>query len=107
MTWWRLSRRSPPAFERLFEAHKHKTIAMLRADGSPRISAIEAQFAGPDLTFGSMLGSRKGVDLERDPRFALHCASLDPPEGDPSGWAGDAKVAGRAVLIGEQRTPPG
>ena len=27
-----------------FDAHKHKTIATLRADGSPRISGIEAEF---------------------------------------------------------------
>jgi hypothetical protein len=45
--------------------------------------------------------SRKGLDLLRDPRFALHSASEDPPEGEPSGWSGDAKVAGRAVLVGE------
>jgi hypothetical protein len=45
--------------------------------------------------------SRKGADLLRDPRFALHSASEDPPEGEPTGWSGDAKVAGRAVLVGE------
>jgi hypothetical protein len=27
-----------------FDAHRHKTIATLRADGSPRISGIEATF---------------------------------------------------------------
>ena len=37
----------------------------------------------------------------RDPRFALHSPSVDPPEGEPSGWTGEAKVAGRAVLVGE------
>ena len=35
------------------------------------------------------------------PRFALHSPSVDPPEDDPSGWSGEAKVAGRAVLAGE------
>jgi hypothetical protein len=84
----------------LFEAHKHKTIATLRADGSPRISGIEAEFADGELTFGSMPGARKGTDLRRDPRFALHSASVDPPEGNESAWAGDAKVAGRAVFAG-------
>ncbi len=84
----------------LFDAHKHKTIATLRADGSPRISGIETEFAGGELTFGSMPGARKGADLRRDPRFALHSASVDPPEGNESAWAGDAKVAGRAVFAG-------
>ena len=44
----------------LFDAHKHKTIATLRADGSPRISGIEAEFADGELTFGSMPRARKG-----------------------------------------------
>lgn len=86
------------AVQRLFDAHRHKTIATLRADGGPRISGIEAQFGNGELTFGSMPGARKGADLARDPRFALHSASVDPPEDDPSGWPGDAKISGRAVL---------
>ena len=48
-----------------------------------------------------MPGARKGADLVRDPRFALHSPTVDPPEGAPSGWVGEAKVAGRAVLVGE------
>lgn len=83
-----------------FDAHLHKTIATLRVDGAPRISGIEVRFDGGELTFGSMPGSRKGADLVRDPRFALHSASVDPPAGDPAGWTGDAKVAGRAVPTG-------
>jgi len=73
----------------LLEAHVHKFLATLRADGSPRISGIEAKFIEGDLWFGSMPGSRKGADLARDPRFALHSGSIDPP-----GWEGDAKVSG-------------
>ena len=85
---------------RLFDAGRHKTIATLRADGSPRISGIEVEFAGGELTFGSMPGARKGADLRRDPRFALHSASVAPPEGAEATWAGDAKVAGLAVSAG-------
>jgi hypothetical protein len=73
----------------LLDAHVHKTLATLRADGSPRISGIEAKFIDGDLWFGSMPSSRKSADLERDPRFALHSGSIDPPD-----WEGDAKVAG-------------
>jgi Pyridoxamine 5'-phosphate oxidase len=80
------------------DAHKHKTLATLRRDGSPRISAIEATFSGGELWLGMMPGSRKALDLRRDPRLALHCASVDPPD-DPTGWAGDAKLSGRAVEV--------
>ena len=80
----------------LFQARKHKTMATLRADGAPRISGIETQI-GEHLTFGSMAGSRKLVDLARDPRLALHSPSVDPPEGDPGAWVGEAKISGRAV----------
>jgi hypothetical protein len=86
--------------QRVFDAGRHKTIATLRADGGPRISGIEAEFADGEVRFGSMTGARKGADLRRDPRFALHSPSLDPPEGDPSGWSGDAKISGRAVPAG-------
>jgi len=85
----------------LFDARRHKTIATLRADGSPRISGIETEFADGELRFGSMTGARKGTDLRRDPRFALHSASDDPLEGAERSWPGDAKIAGRAVPAGQ------
>ncbi len=34
---------------RLFDAGRHKTIATLRADGSPRISGIECEFTDGEL----------------------------------------------------------
>jgi hypothetical protein len=70
-------------------SHKHLTIATLRRDGSPRISGTECEFADGELTFGAMWHSMKALDLLRDPRFALHSGSDDPP-----GWDADAKVAG-------------
>src|SRR5690242_11168590 len=84
------------------DARKHKTIATVRADGSPRISGIEAQFADGELVFGSMAGARKGADLRRDPRFALHGATVDPVEGAEADWPGEVKVAGRAVVDGDR-----
>jgi hypothetical protein len=105
MATWSDFEREEPAFaarvRARFDAGKHKTIATLRVDGSPRISGIEVEFNGGELTFGSMPNARKGADLARDPRFALHSPTADPPEGDPSGWSGEAKVAGRAVLVGD------
>jgi hypothetical protein len=102
MTAWRDVERAEPDFaqrvQRLFDAHRHKTIATLRADGSPRISGIEASFGAGELTFSSMPHARKGADLRRDPRFALHSATVDPIEGSEAHWPGEAKVSGRAIL---------
>jgi hypothetical protein len=80
----------------LFQARKHKTMATLRADGSPRISGIETEI-GEQVTFGSMAASRKLADLMRDPRIALHSPSVDPPGDDAGQWVGEAKISGRAV----------
>jgi hypothetical protein len=104
MTAWRDVEQGVPEFARrvraLFDAHRHKTIATLRADGSPRISGIEAAFEDGELVFGSMPNARKGADLRRDPRFALHCATVDPVEGQEARWPGEAKISGRVVAAG-------
>ncbi len=100
MAIWKDVETAEPEFaarvQRLFDAHTHKTIATLRADGAPRISGIEVRFVDGELTFGSMPDSRKGADLRRDPRFALHSATVEAGEG----WPGDAKVSGRAAYTG-------
>ena len=104
MTAWRDVERAEPEFAQrvraLFDAHRHKTIATLRADGSPRISGIEAVFENGELMFGSMPDARKSADLHRDPRFALHSATVDPVEGSEAQWPGEAKISGRAVAAG-------
>jgi hypothetical protein len=101
MAVWRDVGQAEPEFAQrvraLFDAHRHKTIATLRADGSPRISGIEAVFDGGELIFGSMPNARKGADLRRDPRFALHSATVDPIEGSEAQWPGEAKISGRAI----------
>ena len=83
----------------LMSAGRHKTIATLRADGSPRISGIECEFADGHLRFGSMSGARKGADLARDPRFAIHGPTFHPEPGLEGDWPGEAKVAGRAIRV--------
>ena len=104
MASWSEVEAAEPAFaarvRALLDAEKHKTIATLRADGGPRISGIEVEFTDGELTFGSMPSARKGADLHRDPRFALHSGSVAPPEGKEATWAGDAKVTGLAVPAG-------
>ena len=79
------------------DAHKHKTIATLRRDGSPRISGTELKFDAGEITFGSMGGSMKLLDIRRDPRIAIHSPTLEPPPDHPEQWPGDAKLAGTAV----------
>lgn len=82
-----------------FAVGKHATMATLRADGSPRISGTEVQWEDGELWIGSMPGARKARDLQRDGRVAIHSPTVDPPEGDESAWAGEAKVAGVAVEV--------
>ena len=110
MTVWRDVEQAEPEFAQrvrtLFDAHRHKTIATLRADGSPRISGIEAVFDDGELTFGSMPNSRKGADLHRDPRFALHSATVDPVEGSEALWPGEAKISGRTIAAGPMAEGP-
>ena len=111
--WSELERDAPEltALARGFlDAHVHKTLATLRRDGSPRISGTEVIFAEGELWLGSMWLAVKARDLRRDPRFALHSGSQDPPA-----WSGDAKLAGRveeiedeerkAVVIGDKGGP--
>jgi hypothetical protein len=64
-------------------------LGTLRADGFPRISPMEPQFFEGTLWLGGMPGTAKFRDLVRDPRFALHTATVDTHVGD-----GDAKVWG-------------
>jgi hypothetical protein len=80
------------------DAFVHKTLATLRRDGSPRISGSEIIFAEGELWLGSMWRSMKALDLQRDPRFALHSGSPDPD----AGWHGDAKLAGRVEEIDDE-----
>lgn len=108
MPAWRDIEQAEPEFaervRRLFDAGRHKTIATLRADGSPRISGIECEFVDGDLRFGSMTDARKGADLRRDPRFALHGPTFHPVEGQEREWPGEAKIAGRAIPAGPVST---
>jgi hypothetical protein len=83
----------------LFDAHVHKTMATLRRDGSPRISGTEVNFANGELWLGSMPGSRKAQDLQRDGRVAIHSGSEDPPA-----WRRDAKISGVAQEVLDDET---
>jgi Pyridoxamine 5'-phosphate oxidase len=101
MPRWALVEQEAPSLAetalRYLLARTHLTLATLRKDGSPRISGIELRHADGELWLGMMGGSVKAADLRRDPRFALHSGSDDPPA-----WTGDAKIAGRAEEIGDR-----
>jgi Pyridoxamine 5'-phosphate oxidase len=97
-SWQQVEAEAPELVARarpLFDANKHKTLATLRRDGSPRISGTEIIFADGDLWFGSMWKAVKALDLRRDPRFAIHSAS------DGADWSADAKFAGRAEEVSD------
>ena len=95
----------------VFDAHKHKTMATLRRDGLPRISGTEMQFGMGEVWIGSMGGSMKARDLQRDPRVAIHGTTIDLELQQ-----GDAKIAGRATEVhdealwravnGDEASPP-
>jgi hypothetical protein len=79
-----------------FDAHRHKFLATLRADGSPRISGIEMQFVAGEPWLAGMTRSAKFADLRRDPRFALHSGS-----DEPDSWSADAKLSGTASELSD------
>ena len=100
-SWSKVEREAPELAARAracFDAFTHKTMATLRRDGSPRISGTEVEFSDGEAWIGSMWRAVKAIDLQRDPRFAIHSGSADPP-----GWGGDAKIAG----VAEDVTAPG
>ena len=93
--WDQIVREAPElaaAVQARFDANRHKVLGTLRADGSPRLSGIEVTFRDGDLWLGMMPDSLKALDLRRDPRLALHSATVDPELVE-----GDARISGLAV----------
>lgn len=84
-------------------------MATLRADGSPRLSGMEAPVRSGHLWLGMMPGSAKADDLAHDPRFALHSApdSEMLPDGDSriDGAVRPADAAEREEFIAGHRFP--
>ena len=114
MAKWHEVEAAEPEFAKrvraLFDAHRHKTLATVRKDGSPRISGTEVEFTvDGDVRLGMMPGSLKLRDVLRDPRVAVHSGSADPDDADPAAWPGDAKFAGTVHQIdsSDKSGPPG
>lgn len=82
------------AVQARFEATGLGILATLRKDGSPRVSGIEPSFWNGGVWLGSMWEAAKARDLQRDPRLALHAATVDKEVKE-----GDARLAGRAFEV--------
>lgn len=103
MCWQLLADEAPEHAQRVWAslgARRNAVLATLRADGSPRLSGIEAKVFDGQLWLGSMPGAWKAHDLHRDPRFALHNSTA---EETVSGF-GDARVSGRARPVHAEST---
>jgi hypothetical protein len=97
MHWDEFARACPEIAEHATERFRRQELCMLgtlRADGSPRISPCELDFAAGHLILGMMWQSRKALDLLRDPRCVLHTCTTDR-----TGTEGDAKIYGRAIDV--------
>lgn len=101
MASWKEIEAAEPEFaaraQTRFDRYKHKTMATLRSDGSPRISGIEVRFADGQVVLGMMPGSLKAKDVKRDARVALHSGTEDPKQ--TPGELIDAKIAGVATEV--------
>jgi hypothetical protein len=92
-TWSEFADAAPRIAETFQRRHRATgnlcMLATIRSDGSPRISPMEPRIVEGRLVLAGMPGTTKYLDLERDPRFCLHTATVDPNVGD-----GDAKLWG-------------
>ncbi len=108
MTSWTDFERAEPDLahraRRIISSTTNCVLATIRADGSPRASGIDPFFREGELWIGLMPHSRKGADLARDPRIALHgipWESRKVKEGAEDPGNGDVKVTGRVVKLGD------
>lgn len=81
-----------------FEGHPHHVLGTLELSGAPRLSGINVFFNDGVMWFGSMPGARKVDDIRRDPRVALHSATLSEEM-----TGGDARVSGVALSLEAER----
>ena len=80
--------------EQRFRNDEVAIIGTIRRDGSPRVSPNEVDFAEGHLFASMMWGSRKALDLLRDPRCVVHSVPITRMN-----LGGDVKLYGRAVDV--------
>lgn len=92
MNWDAFAKAAPhiaEVFERRYTAvGKLCFLGTIRPDGFPRVSPMEPAFYEGNLIIGGMPGTAKFRDLDVDPRFSLHTATVDTrvSEGDAKVW---------------------
>lgn len=95
MTTWQEFARQAPDLAAFGQARFGSGVAYLgtlRADGGPRVHPV-TPIVGGNLFLFMEPTSPKGKDLQRDPRYTLHCAVEDS-----SGGGGEFYVRGRATF---------
>lgn len=97
MRWKEFAAACPEIAERAEERFRTDQLVMLgtlRANGSPRISPCEIDFAADQLFLGMMWRSRRALDLLRDPRIVVHSI-----QSDREASVADIKLYGHAIEI--------
>lgn len=102
VVWKQFAEEAPHIAEIFIRRHKATgnlcLLATLRWDGYPRISPIEPRIFDGQLVVVGMPNTTKFADLDRDPRFCLHTATVDTQIGDR-----DVKVWADSVNLRDQR----
>jgi len=74
-------------------------LGTLRADGSPRVHPVTPIISDTHLFLFMEPTSPKGKDIQRDPRYTLHCAVENN-----SGGKGEFYVRGTGTLVTDSAT---
>ena len=95
--WTEFAQQSPEIaeFDRARFQSQEAYLGTLRPDGSPRVHPV-TPIIGEELFLFMEPTSPKGKDLQRDPRYALHCSVEDS-----NGGGGEFYVMGRATLVAD------
>jgi hypothetical protein len=86
----------------VFSSTTNAVLGTIRRDGTPRLSGIDPFFHDGELHIGSMPGARKGADLRRDPRLALHSIPWESrrlKDGADDPGDADVKLAGTCAVV--------
>jgi general stress protein 26 len=101
MTIWQAFAQQAPELANFGKTRFESSVAYLgtvRADGSPRVHPV-TPIIGEQLFLFMEPTSPKGKDLQRDPRYTLHCSVENS-----SGGSGEFYVRGQATLIDDPHT---
>ena len=96
MSSWHEFTQQAPEFAKFGQSRFTSGVAYLgtiRPDGGPRVHPV-TPIMGEELYLFMEPTSPKGKDLQRDPRYSLHCSVEDS-----GGGGGEFYVRGRAMLV--------